>query len=262
MVTNSRQDNSESGWGKSWWDDSSQELSTQSVGHSAYTKDLDADSEIPGWDQLSWDDMDVSRPGGGKVVGSRSNTPTSWLAQLLREWGPVVLIAVAIALCVRLWIMQAYHIPSGSMIPTLQTGDRVMVNMLSYRFSDIERGDVVVFKKPPTQIGGENDLIKRVIGLPGDVIRFEDGQVYINEYLVEEPYLAVPNSSRVSGLIPGCVQTNPTPGQCEVPEGFLFVLGDNRNGSSDSRIFGPVAVDGVVGRAFAKVWPPNHIGPL
>jgi len=234
-------------------------LVPEAVGRSAWDRDLaDAGSDEPdGWDQLSWTDLDDD----STTPGPREQEPTSF-GRLLREWGPVLVAAVAIALFFRLVLVQAYHIPSASMVPTLHEGDRVVVNRLSYQFGEIERGQVVVFEKPPGT-EGENDLIKRVIGLPGETVRFVDEQVYIDGLRVEEPYLLEQNSTRPRGtVIPGCAQPEPATDRCLVPEGFVFVMGDNRMGSSDSRVFGPIDVDTVVGRAFLRVWPLNHIGQL
>lgn len=233
-------------------------LAAAAIGRSAWDADLAAtDSGDPeGWDKLSWTDLD----GDAKAQARRDPDATSF-GRLLREWGPVIIAAVAIALFTRLVLVQAYHIPSTSMVPTLENGDRVVVNRLSYTFGEIERGQVVVFAKPPGT-EGHNDLIKRVIGLPGETIRFVEEQVYIDGLRVEEPYLAQQNSTRPRLAIPGCAQEVPAADLCEIPDGYIFVMGDNRLGSQDSRVFGPVEIDSVVGRAFVRVWPLNNIGQL
>ncbi len=232
-------------------------LVPEAVGRSAWDTDLARlDDDPDGWDKLSWTDLDT----GEHPSPARTQEPTSF-GRLLREWGPVLVAAIAIALFTRLVLVQAYHIPSQSMVPTLENGDRVVVNRLSYQFGEIERGQVVVFAKPPGT-EGENDLIKRVIGLPGETIRFVDELVYIDGLRVEEPYLAQQNSTRPRLTIPGCAQAEPAADLCVVPQGHIFVMGDNRLGSADSRVFGPIAVDSVVGRAFVRVWPLNHLGEL
>lgn len=233
-------------------------LVPEAVGRSAWESDL-ADrhqGEPEGWDKLTWTDLDGNEP----PPRSREPEPTTF-GRLLREWGPVLVAAIAIALFTRLVLVQAYHIPSASMVPTLENGDRVVVNRLSYQFGEIERGQVVVFAKPPGS-EGENDLIKRVIGLPGETVRFVDEQVYIDGLRVDEPYLAEQNSTRPRLTIPGCAQEVPTADLCEVPPGHVFVMGDNRVGSQDSRVFGPIEIDSIVGRAFIRVWPLNHLGQL
>ncbi|MEM7092915.1 MAG: signal peptidase I [Actinomycetota bacterium] len=235
-------------------------LTSEAVGRSAWADDLRSlgSSEPEGWDRLSWDDMDGSSGQGAPPAHDPSPFVT-----MIREWGPVLLAAVVIAVAVRLVLVQAYHIPSLSMAPTLEEGDRVIVNRLSYRFGEIERGQVVVFGTPPNQPSDADDLIKRVIGLPGETVTFRDGQVFVDELLVEEPYLAQQNSSFPRSIaIPGCAQETPEPDRCVVPEGFVFVMGDNRTGSQDSRAFGPVDTDTVVGRAFLRVWPFSSFGRL
>lgn len=187
---------------------------------------------------------------------------SSGLGRAVREWVPVLLVAVVVALAIRLLVIQAYHIPSLSMAPTLDEGDRVIVNRLS---GDVDRGEVVVFAKPPNQVSEADDLIKRVIGLPGETVQLRDGNVYVDRQLVQEDhYIAQPQSSRPRQPvgIPGCAQDVPSPDTCTVPEGYVFVMGDNRLGSQDSRVFGPIAIDTIVGRAFVKVWPLDAISWL
>ena len=175
----------------------------------------------------------------------------------------MLVAAVVIALFTRLVLVQAYHIPSLSMAPTLEEGDRVIVNRLSYRFGEIERGQVVVFNKPPNQPSDANDLIKRVIALPGETIQFQDGEVYVDGLLVQEPYLAQVSSTRPRSFsIPGCAQEVASPDSCTVPADYIFVMGDNRAGSQDSRTFGPISIDTVVGRAFLRIWPLTDVNQL
>ncbi len=237
---------------------SSAVLTPEAVGRSAWDSELASvgQSDPEGWDKLSWQDLDEKRSSGHSPLREQTS-----FGRLLREWGPVLFAAVVIALFVRLVLVQAYHIPSASMVPTLEEGDRVVVNRLSYQFGEVERGQVVVFKKPQGS-SGQNDLIKRIIGLPGETIRFADNQVYVNGLRLEEPYLAEQDSTRPRLTIPGCAQTTPAPDTCVVPEGTIFMMGDNRLGSSDSRVFGPIEIDSVVGRAFLRVWPLNNLGEL
>lgn len=171
------------------------------------------------------------------------------------EWAAVIGGALLVALVVRSTLAQAFWIPSPSMEPTLHEGDRVLVNKLSYRLHDVHRGDIVVFERPPAAVSVNPDedipdLIKRVIGLPGDTIEARaDGAVYINDRRLDEPYL--PDDTRTANL----------PEQ-EVPEGQVFVMGDNRANSSDSREFGAIDEDLIVGRAFLRIWPLTDIGGL
>ncbi len=236
-----------------------QALTPESVGRSAWDDDLRSigREEPEGWENLSWHDME-----GDGSSASELPEPSTFVS-VVREWGPVLIAAVVIALFTRLILVQAYHIPSLSMAPTLDEGDRVIVNRLSYNFGEIERGQVVVFKKPPNQPSAANDLIKRVIGLPGETIQFRDSQVYVDGLLVQEPYLSQQNSTRTRSLsIPGCAQETPSPELCTIPEGYVFVMGDNRVNSQDSRVFGPVAIDTIVGRAFVRVWPLDNLSQL
>ncbi len=165
------------------------------------------------------------------------------------EWLVVLGGAVALALVVRGFLLQAFSIPSESMETTLLVGDHVVVDKLSYRFSDIDRFDIVVFDRPPTLPSEYDELIKRVIGLPGDTVEGHDGAVYVNGRALDEPYLA---DDVVITDFP------PVP----IPQGQLFMMGDNRNRSSDSRVFGPIDIDSVVGQARARYWPLSRIGGL
>jgi signal peptidase I len=177
------------------------------------------------------------------------------------EWVAVIVGALVVALVVKTFLFQAFYIPSASMEPTLEKGDRVLVNKLSYDLHDVNRGDVVVFELPDDKIGpdGIKDLIKRVVGLPGDTIETRDGVVYVNDRRLEEPYLA--DGTRTGDPTNG---NNPAIDRQVVPEGTVFVMGDNRSNSHDSRYAdrGPIPIDSIVGRAFILVWPPGKIGSL
>jgi signal peptidase I len=139
------------------------------------------------------------------------------------------------------------------MVPTLEVGDRVLVNKLAYKAHDVHRGDVVVFTRPPqASNGGEDqikDLIKRVVAVGGDSVEARDGRLFVNNELIDEPYL------------PEGTLTEDLPYQV-VPEGKVFVMGDNRSDSQDSRFFGPIDEDSIVGRAFVKVLPFTDVGWL
>jgi signal peptidase I len=166
------------------------------------------------------------------------------------EWVAIVAGALAVALVVKTFLVQAFFIPSLSMYPTLDVGDRVLVNKLSYKMHDVHRGDLVVFERPPGQTASAiKDLIKRVVGLPGDTLESRNGSVYVDGKKLDEPYL------------PAGVTTESLPRQ-QIPAGRVFVMGDNRSNSSDSRVFGPIDEDTIVGRAFVRVWPIPHISLL
>lgn len=167
------------------------------------------------------------------------------------EWLAVIVGALAVALLVKTFLLQAFFIPSASMEPTLRVGDRVLVNKLSYRLHDVHRGDIIVFERPEgEQNRSVRDLIKRVIALPGETIEIRDNQVIIDGRVLGEPYL--PPGTVTAGL------DEPV----TVPEGHVFVMGDNRDDSRDSRFFGAIPEDRIVGRAFVRVWPPTHLGLL
>lgn len=219
-----------------------------------------------GFDQDRFDQDRFDEALGAEFAEPASDDPISGRMRGFLEWGAVVVGALAVALLIKTFLMQAYFIPSGSMEPTLQIGDRVLVNKLSYDFGDIGRGDLVVFNRPPNQPDGEDDLIKRVIALPGETIEIRDGQVFIttvdnpNQQRLEEPYLAEGVST--TGLVNTQACVNATATSCTIPDGFVFVMGDNRPGSRDSRVFGPISEDLVVGRAFLRVWPLGDVGFL
>jgi signal peptidase I len=178
--------------------------------------------------------------------------PPSGLRRTL-EWAGLIAAALLVALGVRATLVQTFYIPSESMEPTLEVGDRILVNKLSYRLHDVHRGDVVVFRRPPSAPStpdGTDDLIKRVIALPGETIEArEDGRVYVDGDLLDEPYL--PEGTRTDNLP---LQT--------VPEGKVFVMGDNRDHSGDSRMFKAIDEDLIVGRAFVIIFPPGDAGGL
>jgi signal peptidase I len=183
-------------------------------------------------------------------------------------------LAVIIAIVLRAFVAQAFRIPSASMEPQLLVGDRVVVSRMSYRVHDPRRGDVIVFDCPPAagcpddkhdalpiraaKALGEallirqpdtEEFIKRVIGLPGDVVEGHDGYVFVNGSVLLEPYL--PKGTITSDF-----------GPVTVSKGKLWVMGDNRGNSADSRVFGQIEQSTIVGRAILRVWPPNRVAFL
>src|ERR671917_1854008 len=162
----------------------------------------------------------------------------------------LIILAVAFVLVfgvVRPFVLEAFRIPSESMVPTLEVGDRVFVNKFIYRFTEPEKGDVVVFESVN---GGEEDLIKRIVGVAGDEVEVRNGTLLVNGEAREEPYLnrGIPDDSFF--------------GPTRLSEGEVFVMGDNRANSADSRVFGPVPIKNIEGEAFAFFWPPSRIGVL
>jgi signal peptidase I len=148
---------------------------------------------------------------------------------------------------VRPFVVEAFWIPSASMVPTLKYGDRVLVNKFIYRFTEPERGDVIVFKSVQ---GDDQDLIKRVVGVPGDEITVRGGRLFVNGEPQREPY--------VNKKFPDRSFYAPT----TVPKDHVFAMGDNRANSQDSRVFGPVPKENIEGEAFLRFWPPDRIGLL
>jgi signal peptidase I len=190
-----------------------------------------------------------------------TTTKSSSTRKTVIEWVVLIGAALLIALVVKAFLFQAFYIPSDSMVPTLKTNDRVIVNKLSYKLHPVHRGDIVVFKTPKGPDGKPidptiKDLIKRVIGLPGETVSAQDGKVYINGSPLKEDYLPAGTITDCSRFVPSCFPKGPLP-----PDEY-WVMGDNRQGSRDSRYFGPITKDEIVGRAFIRVWPITRIGLL
>jgi signal peptidase I len=208
---------------------------------------------------LPTSDQDVDSPEQEPVKPKRK----SFLAEL----PGLLLTALAIAVLIKTFLIQPFWIPSESMLPTIEVNDRVMVNKLAYNWGEPQRGDIVVFRDPREEeieesvpeavirsvleaIGvrtrGLDDLIKRVVGLPGETIEIVDNQVVIDGVPLEEPYLDEVEM--------------PDEGPFQVGEDEVFVMGDNRNASFDSRRFGPIPLEDLIGEAFVTIWPISHVG--
>ncbi len=184
---------------------------------------------------------------------------------MLREYAEAIIIAVLLAVFIRTFVVQAFKIPSGSMKVTLLVGDHILVNKFTYgvkvpmtdkqilHFSDPKRGDIVVFRYP---VDPAKDFIKRVIGLPGDSVRIVDKQVYVNDELLEEPYIQHTDDR----ILPASVSPRDNMDTIVVPENSLFVMGDNRDESYDSRFWDFVELNEIKGRAFIIYWSWNRDG--
>jgi signal peptidase I len=179
----------------------------------------------------------------------------------LIEWTGVAVGALAVALLIKAFLLQAFYIPTASMDPTLAEDDRVLVNKLSYKIGDVQRGDIIVFSRPAGAPGTIDDFIKRVIALPGETISFSEGDVFIDGRSLSEDYVHDALTT-TNDIIPGCDNAPAVTDTCRVPDDMVFVMGDNRRASFDSRRFGPVNTDTIVGRSFLKVWPIGDIGFL
>lgn len=185
------------------------------------------------------------------------NPPSSGI-KALREWLTVIVVALLIAFVVRGYVLQQFYISGPSMESTMFQNNRVLVNKLSYRLHEINHGDVVVFDRVTTD-GVEvqhDDLIKRVIGLSGDTVSISQCEVFVNGKRVDEPYLNAYDLAQ-SNLDDRC--RVPEMESITVEEGHLFVMGDNRPQSFDSRMFGTIDEKLVIGRAFVIIWPLNSI---
>jgi signal peptidase I len=167
----------------------------------------------------------------------------------LAELVLTVLVAFVLVFgVVRPFVIEAYRIPTESMVPTLEVGDRILANKFIYHFTDPKKGDIIVFDSVDEE--DDQTLVKRVVGLAGDEIQVEDGVLFVNGEAQNEPYL--------NQELPFRGSYGPT----EVPEGHIFVMGDNRGNSADSRVFGPLPLENVKGEAFVRFWPISKIGPL
>jgi signal peptidase I len=189
-------------------------------------------------------DNEFSGPPQGEVPQPAQPGLGRRLWHLLREILETVLPAILIALLINVFVGQATRVEGKSMEPTLHTNQRLVVEKLSYHLHGPQRFDVVVIKVPSQ--GGEL-LIKRVVGLPGETVEIHDGQVYINGKLLDEPF----------------VGGDTRPGRQDpitVPPLHVYVLGDNRDHSNDSRSFGPVPIENIVGRAWLSYWPMEDVG--
>ena len=197
----------------------------------------------------------VTEPAGG-AGGPPEPPPTSPEPEskgrphgfrIAAEWIGLVVLALVIALLIKTFLFQAFFIPSESMVPTLRVHDRVLVNKLSYKLHPVHRGDIVVFKAPEGSDPGIDDLVKRVIGLPGETVSAKKGHVYIDDKELPETYL--PKGTITTDFSP--VTLGPS---------HYWVMGDNRGNSKDSRVFGPIEKKNIVGRVFFRIWPFSRLG--
>jgi signal peptidase I len=191
-----------------------------------------------------------TRPAG--PTPERHGPPPRRQGRWALEWVAVLVVALVLAVGVRAYLVQMFYIPSGSMLPTLQVGERIVVDKVGYRIDGIHRGDIVVFRRPAGDTAPYADLVKRVIGLPGETIGTADGRVTIDGRPLAEPWLpAPPPPTLPSPLAVPYSLSRPY----LVPAGEYFVMGDNRTDSEDSRYFGPIPAGLIVGRMTFKAWP-------
>jgi signal peptidase I len=169
---------------------------------------------------------------------------------LVIEIATTVALAVVLYVVIQTFVVQTYRVEMNSMVPTLQPDQHLLIDKLTPRFNAYSRGDIVVFH-PPGQSASDTPFIKRVIGVPGDRIEIRSGGVYVNGVRLDEPYVATDGTTQAAGKAVWVV-----------PAGDLFVLGDHRAASQDSREFGFVSQDQVIGRAWLRFWPLNTAGIL
>lgn len=163
-----------------------------------------------------------------------------------------IVVAFLLALLIRGFVAEPRYIPSDSMVPTLQVSDRLVIDKLGYRFRDPQFRDIVIFRPPSLlqELGYGNDqvFIKRVIGLPGQTLSVQNGRVEVDGRVLQEPYIAAPPAYSL--------------GQIQVPTGEYFVMGDNRNNSNDSHVWGFLPQEQIMGRAVWRFWPLDRFGPV
>jgi signal peptidase I len=190
----------------------------------------------------------------------------------LLELVTIVAVALGLALGIQAFLVKPFRIPSESMVPTLQVGQRVLVNRLASHFGDYDRGDILVFKPPqgaetnscgvqqpetsscptPTKQRSDTNFIKRVVAVGGDRVKIIGGSVYLNGKKQKESFADLSDDCDLCNL----------PDEITIPKGYYFMMGDNRGASADSREWGPIPKKWVIGQAFATYWPPKRIGLL
>ncbi len=175
-----------------------------------------------------------------------------WLYFKWKDWGEPILIALVLALFIRTFFVQAFKIPTGSMRPTFLENDRILVDKLTYRFKQPQRGDIIVFKYPADT---KKDFVKRLIGFEGETIEIKNGSIYINGKKLEEPNNIIKNYYYNRNDWPYGKEGE----KILVPRGDFFVLGDNSAQSSDSRNWGFVPQSHLKGRAILIYWPPSRV---
>jgi signal peptidase I len=197
----------------------------------------------------------------GPVDRLTARLPSPW--RTVVDWLVTIAVAVAAVLAIKAWVVNPYRIPSPSMEPALHCSngdgclarfsDRVLANRFVYHFKDPERGDIVVFEVPERGVAscglpGSETFVKRLIGLPGERIAMREGVVYVDGRPLDEPYLADGQRDNFDFV------------ERRIPDGHYFMMGDNRPKSCDSRRWGAVPSENIIGEVFAVYWPPQRIG--
>ena len=201
-------------------------------------------------------------PAGGAV---RASGEAKKQRSSLLDYVVIAVVAIGLALVIQAFLVKPYRIPTPSMVDTLEIGDRVLVNRVVYHLRDVDRRDIVVFRYPKNR---DVVFIKRVVGLPGDRLQARDGKLYVNGVAQDEPYVHRTNGAtdptNPAGVMTGTTMTQPWGllDEYTVPQGAYFVMGDNRTDSDDSRVWGPVPEDDLIGEAFFTYWPLDRLGTL
>jgi signal peptidase I len=205
------------------------------------------------------DEQQAEAAGPGEDPGPEpeaSTPPANKSSRWAWELASVVVVAVVIAILLRTFVIATYSIPSGSMEPTLQIGDRIVVDKLSYDFHGVDRGNIIVFSTPPNEdCAGPPvaDLVKRVVGLPGETISLSGGNVYIDGKLLDQSWLPTSEQGKTYPGPSGAGYALHQP--FRIPQGDVFVMGDNRMLSCDSRYWGPIKESTIVGKVDVRIWP-------
>ena len=212
-------------------------------------KNTSAANQSPGLANSTSEKITLGQSEAATQATEQANRKSK-LWQQTRENLQIIAIALALALFIRAFVAEPRYIPSDSMFPTLEVGDRLVVEKVSYYFRPPATGEIVVFDPPQQlQIQGyakDQAFIKRVIGTPGQTVQVQDGKVYINGRSLKEDYIAEPPAYQMEPV--------------QVPEDQLFVMGDNRNNSNDSHVWGFLPKQNVIGHACYRFWPFSRIG--
>jgi signal peptidase I len=212
-------------------------------------KNASAASQSPGFANSTSEKITLGQSSAAAQEPEQTSRQSKFWQQT-RENLQIIAIALALALFIRAFVAEPRYIPSDSMLPTLEVGDRLVVEKVSYYFRPPTTGEIVVFDPPQQlQIQGyakDQAFIKRVIGTPGQTVQVQDGKVYINGRSLKEDYIAEPPAYQMEAV--------------QVPEDQLFVMGDNRNNSNDSHVWGFLPKQNVIGHACYRFWPFSRIG--
>ena len=191
-----------------------------------------------------------SESSGESEITNHLPPPLKRIVNFFLDFVETAVVALSIFVVVYLFLVQPHEIKGGSMEPSFHNNEYILTDKISYRFKEPKRGDVVIFKAPKNP---DVDYIKRIIGLPGERIKIQNGGVYINGKKLNEPYIRDITVLTSTQYLQEGVETT-------VPSGYFFVMGDNRTGSMDSREFGPIAENIIIGHAIIRYWPLSTLG--